>query len=155
MKVSERGRDMITAFEGLELKAYKCPAGVWTIGVGHTGDVYGQPVKRGMTITREQAEWLLARDLEPIERYLGNQPFAARLKQCQFDALASFIFNVGRGAFETSTMRRKLCLAAADEEVAEEFGRWVFATVKGKKVELAGLVSRREQERARFLGYAL
>lgn len=155
MKVSERGRDMIIAFEGIELKAYKCPAGVWTIGVGHTGYVDGQPVRRGMVITSAQAERLLEKDLESVEQYLERQPFALRLKQCQFDALASFIFNVGKGAFETSTMRKKLCLGAADEEVAAEFMRWVYGTVSGKKEKLAGLVHRREQERARFLGLHL
>lgn len=151
MKTSKRGIDMIIAFEGLELKAYKCPAGVWTIGVGHTGTVHGQPIKRGMEISRELAEWLLEKDLASVESYLANQPFAQRLKQKEFDALVSFIFNVGKGAFETSTMRKKLCIGAPAEEVADEFPKWVYGTINGKKEKLPGLVARRERERERFL----
>lgn len=151
MKTSRTGIDLIIAFEGLELKAYKCPAGIWTIGVGHTGDVYGQPIKRGMEITWQQAEWLLEKDLASVESYMSNQPFAQRLKQKEFDALVSFVFNVGKGAFETSTMRKKLCMGAAAEEVAAEFPKWVYGTVNGKKEKLPGLVARRERERDRFL----
>lgn len=142
---------MIIAFEGMELKAYKCPAGVWTIGVGHTGTVHGQHVKRGMEISKELAEWLLEKDLASVESYLSNQPFAQRLKQKEFDSLVSFIFNVGKGAFETSTMRKKLCIGAPAEEVAAEFPKWVYGTINGKKEILAGLVARRERERERFL----
>ena len=142
---------MIISFEGMELIAYKCPAGIWTIGVGHTGDVLGENIKEGMTISRQQAEWLLEKDLSTVENYLSRQPFAERLKQKEFDALVSFIFNVGKGAFETSTMRKKLCKGAPAEEVAAEFSKWVYGTVNGKKVKLAGLITRRERERERFL----
>lgn len=151
MQTSERGINMIIAFEGMELNAYKCPAGVWTIGVGHTGDVDGIPVKRGMLITQAQAKELLKKDLAKAEKVINSQPFAERLTQGQFDALASFIFNVGSGAFQTSTMRKKLCLGAAAEEVAAEFRKWVYGTVNGKKEKLAGLVARREKERECFL----
>lgn len=152
MKTSENGLAMIVGFEGIELEAYKCPAGVWTIGVGHTGMVDGAPIRRGMRISEEKARALLCLDLESVERYLTNQPFLKRLRQQQFDALSSFIFNIGKGAFETSTMRKKLCKGASDEEIAEEFGRWVYGTVNGKKERLAGLVKRREKEREMFLG---
>ena len=151
MKTSEKGKLNIIAFEGMELKAYKCPAGVWTIGVGHTGDVCGEPIHEGMTISESTAEWLLEKDLEKIEKYLARQPFAARLLQKEFDALVSFIFNIGTGAFQTSTMRKKLCLGAPSEEVANEFRKWVWGTVNGKKEKLPGLITRREKERERFL----
>ena len=151
MKTSEKGIDMIIAFEGMELNAYKCPAGVWTIGVGHTGEVYGEPIHEGMTITKSQAEWLLEKDLAKFEKYLARQPFAARLLQKEFDALVSFIFNIGTGAFQTSTMRKKLCMGAPAEDVANEFRKWVWGTVNGKKEKLPGLVTRREKERERFL----
>ena len=152
MKTSERGLDMIVGFEGIELEAYKCPAGVWTIGVGHTGYVRGKKVTKGMTITKDMAMWLLEQDLANVEFYISNQSFATRLVQRQFDALVSFIFNIGKGAFETSTMRKKLCMGAPDDEVALEFGRWVYGTVDGKKVVLKGLVRRRQMEAERFLG---
>lgn len=152
MKTSERGLDMIVAFEGIELEAYKCPAGVWTIGVGHTGCVDGKRIAEGMKITRNKAYDLLREDAKKVEDYLAKQPFAARLVQRQLDALVSFIFNVGISAFETSTMRRKLCTGADDASVAEEFGRWVYGTSDGKKVVLKGLVYRREKEAEKFLG---
>lgn len=151
MQISDRGLQMIVAFEGLELNAYKCPSGVWTIGVGHTGDVDGVPVGRGMMITQAEAMALLREDVGRFERYVNRQPFAKVLTQGMFDALVSFIFNVGTGAFQTSTMRRKLCMGAPAEEVAAEFGKWVYGTVDGKKVRLAGLVKRREREREVFL----
>ncbi len=152
MRISENGLQSIVAFEGMELNAYRCPAGVWTIGVGHTGFVDGVPIGRGMMITQAEAMRLLREDVERFERYLNRQPFAKRLTQGMFDALVSFIFNVGSGAFQTSTMRRKLCVGAPAEEVAAEFGKWVYGTVNGKKERLSGLVKRRERERVMFLG---
>ena len=151
MVISDRGLRMIVAFEGLELNAYKCPSGVWTIGVGHTGEVDGEPVGRGMLITQAKAMELLREDVKRFERYVNRQPFVGRLTQGMFDALVSFIFNVGTGAFQTSTMRRKLCTGAAPEDVAGEFKRWVYGTVDGKKEKLPGLVTRREREREMFL----
>ena len=152
MKTSERGIDMIVSFEGIELEAYKCPAGVWTIGVGHTGYVDGKRIAEGLKITRDKAYDLLRGDTKKVEDYLAKQPFVGRLVQRQFDALVSFIFNVGISAFQTSTMRRKMCTGADDASVAEEFGRWVYGTVDGKKVILKGLVYRREKEAEKFLG---
>ena len=150
MKTSESGIDLIIAFEGMELNAYKCPAGVWTIGVGHTGDVDGIPVKKGMLITQAQAKSLLRDDLGKVERYINRQSFAESLTQGMFDALVSFIFNVGTGAFQTSTMRR--CLCTGDfSGAAAQFGRWIYGTVNGKKEKLPGLVARRERERDWFL----
>ncbi|MBR2607101.1 MAG: lysozyme [Bacteroidaceae bacterium] len=151
MQISDKGLQMIIAFEGLELKAYKCPAGVWTIGVGHTGGVDGLPISRGLMITEEQAMALLREDVGRFERYLNRQSFAKILTQGMFDALVSFIFNVGTGAFQTSTMRKKLCMGASAEEVAREFGKWVYGTVGGKKEKLPGLVKRRRRECEMFL----
>ena len=151
MEISDRGLRMIVAFEGLELNAYKCPSGVWTIGVGHTGEVDGVPIGRGMIITQAEAMALLREDVGRFERYLNRQSFAKVLTQGMFDALVSFIFNVGKGAFETSTMRKKLCMGASAEEVAREFGKWVYGTVGGKKEKLPGLIARRKREKERFL----
>ena len=95
MQTSEQGIKMITAFEGIEEKAYKCPSGVWTIGVGHTGKVDGSPINAGMHITQEKAMQLLRQDLAHFEEYINAEPYAKKLQQHQFDALVSFIFNVG------------------------------------------------------------
>ena len=151
MQISDKGLQNIIAYEGLELNAYKCPAGVWTIGVGHTGSVDGVPIGKGMIISEIQAMALLRQDIRNIEQYLNRQSFAKILTQGMFDALVSFIFNVGTGAFQTSTMRRKLCLNAAPEEIAREFGKWVYGSVGGKKERLTGLVRRRECEARMFL----
>ena len=151
MRTSEMGLQNIIAFEGIELNAYRCPAGVWTIGVGHTSDVDGVNVARGMKITESEAMALLKEDVKHFERYLNKQPFIRSLTQGMFDALVSFIFNVGIAAFAASTMRRKLCSNAAREDVAKEFPNWVYGTVNGKKERLAGLVKRREAERQMFL----
>ena len=151
MRTSEKGLQSIIAFEGIELNAYRCPAGIWTIGVGHTGDVDGVPVVQGMKITESEAMALLKEDVKHFERYLNEQPFIRSLTQGMFDALVSFIFNVGIAAFAASTMRRKLCSNAAREDVAKEFPKWVYGTVNGKKERLAGLVKRREAERQMFL----
>lgn len=145
------GLQNIIAFEGIELNAYRCPAGVWTIGVGHTSDVDGVNIARGMKITESEAMALLKEDVKHFERYLNKQPFIRSLTQGMFDALVSFIFNVGIAAFAASTMRRKLCSNAAREDVAKEFPKWVYGTVNGKKERLAGLVNRREAERQMFL----
>ena len=148
MQTSENGVKAIIAFEGMELNAYLCPAGVWTIGVGHTGDVDGKPIRKGLLITQAKAKELLRSDLAKVEKCINSQPFAAKLTQGQFDALVSFVFNIGTGAFQTSTLRRKLCVG---EDASVEFGKWVYGTVNGKKEKLPGLVHRREKEREMFL----
>ena len=151
MRTSDKGLQSIVAFEGMELSAYKCPAGVWTIGVGHTGTVDGVPISRGMIITEAEAMNILREDVKRFECYLNRQPFVGRLTQTMFDALVSFIFNVGTVAFQTSTMRKKLCKGAAPKDVAKEFRKWVYGTVNGRKERLAGLVKRRECEARMFL----
>lgn len=151
MQTSEKGINAIIAFEGMELDAYKCPSGVWTIGVGHTGYIDGRLVQKGMSISEDKAMTVLKEDLKKFEDYLNKQPFASRLNQNQFDALVSFVFNVGTGNFQNSTMRKKLCMNAKKEDIAAEFGRWVYGTANGKKTVLKGLEHRREKEAEMFL----
>lgn len=151
MHTSERGIEMIVAFEGIELTAYRCPAGIWTIGVGHTGSVDGEAIYAGMSITREKALDILQSDLIKIERYIGRQTFVKHLTQGQFDALVSFIFNIGIAAFQSSTMRKILSNTNAFEKAAKEFDRWVYSKVNGKKEKLSGLVKRRNIEKELFL----
>lgn len=134
-KISNKGIELIRSFEGLELKAYLCPAGILTIGIGHT-----KGVKKGDTITEEQALQYFKDDIEPIENYLNKLNICET--QGQFDALVSFIFNLGKGSFSRSTLLKKIKNKASDEEICAQFMRWVYAG--GKK--LNGLIRRRKAE---------
>ena len=146
MKTSNYGIDLIKQFEGLRLTAYKCAAGVWTIGYGHTAGV-----REGQTITEEEAENLLRYDLQTFEVGV-SQVVKVFLHQHQFDALVSFAFNVGLTAFRQSTLLCRLNGGESAERVAAEFLRWNKAG--GKVVE--GLTRRRERESEIFLkGYGV
>ena len=136
MRISEQGLDLIKSFEGLRLSAYRDAVGVLTIGYGHT-----RGVRLGQIITRGEAELLLSADLEPIERQLTADLGEDGVLQCQFDALCSFCFNLGIGAYMRSTLR-KYVKAGRDADAGREFGRWVRA---GGRV-LPGLVRRRKAE---------
>lgn len=135
MKASKNGLQLIKSFEGLSLKAYKCPANIWTIGYGST-----KGVKDGMVITLEEAEALLKADLKPVEDYLNKSGLI--LTQNKFDALASFIFNLGIGAFNGSTLKKTILNNGDESEIRYQFNRWVYA---GKN-KLTGLVIRRDLE---------
>lgn len=135
MTTSTDGLAIIKKYEGLRLKAYKCPAGVWTIGYGHT-----RGVTEGMTIDQKIADRLLVEDVRPIEAQINA--LKLNMRQGQFDALVSFIFNLGEGAFNRSTLKKKILAGAKDSEIAAEFKKWNKA---GGKV-LPGLVKRREEE---------
>lgn len=135
MKTSPKGIALIKEFEGLRLKAYQCPGGVWTIGYGHTAGV-----KPGMLISKVQAEEYLKADLIAFERYLNGLGLA--LNQNQFDALVSFIYNVGTGNFSNSTLLRKVRANPQDNSIMDEFLRWVYS--KGRV--LPGLQRRRLAE---------
>lgn len=140
MKTSSTGRALIRQFEGDKLTAYICPAGVLTIGVGHTGS----DVKRGMTITQAQSDALLVADLAKFEKAVAAA-VKVPLTQNQFDALVSFAFNVGVGALRDSTLLR-LLNAGDYKGAAAQFGRWN----KGGGSVLPGLVKRRADEAALF-----
>jgi lysozyme len=134
-RISQEGLDLIKRWEGCRTNAYKCPANVWTIGYGHT-----KTAKPGMMISHSKADDLLLEDLKVFEsavRRLVTVP----LNQNQFDALVSFVFNVGEGAFEGSTLLR-LLNSGNYKAASAQFGKWVYA---GKQV-LPGLVARREAE---------
>jgi lysozyme len=145
MKTSQNGIDLIKSFEGCRLKAYKCPAGILTIGIGRTGTVNGKPITADMTITELMAETLLAIDLQKFEKCI-NDNVKKPLTQNEFDALVSFVFNVGTGAFEKSSML-KLLNSGHMPLAAGQFDRWIYA--KGKV--LNGLKKRRAAEKALFL----
>lgn len=141
VKASSEGQALIQHFEGCELEAYLCPAGVWTIGYGHT---FG--VREGDVIDQEAAEALLIEDLEEFEGYV-TALCQCGLEQHQFDALVSFVFNLGPGNFESSTLLRRLNDGDFGA-VPDEIRRWNKA---GGRV-LDGLVRRREAEAVMFEG---
>ena len=141
MNISKTGIDLIKDSEGFRSEPYICAAGYWTIGWGScTGITADSP-----PITMAEGEELLVKDLVRFERAVPRL-CPVPLSQGQYDALVSFSFNLGAGALQSSTLRRKI-MREDFEGAANEFPRWVFAG--GRR--LAGLVRRREAERALFL----
>lgn len=141
---SKNGLELIKKYEGLRLDAYKDPAGILTIGYGHT-----KTVKPGMTINKEMAELLLKMDVMDAENAV-RELVDVELNQNQFDALVSFTFNIGRRNLERSTLL-KLLNAGKILEAGEEFMKWTKARQPGGLKELPGLVKRRAEEKALFL----
>ena len=146
MNISKIGIDLIKSFEGCYLRAYKCPAGVWTIGWGTTEPINGVKPHEGMSITQQQADDLLVKNLKSYENAVNKYVTYTKLNQNQYDALVSFTYNCGAGALQKSDLLKKLnkgdVLGAADE-----FLRWN----KGGGKVLSGLVRRREAEKKLFL----
>ena len=143
LETSESMIAVIKKFEGLRLKAYKCPAGVYTIGYGHTENACADS-----EISELMADQILRKDLKNFEQAINNLDLP--LLQCEFDALASFVFNIGIGNFNKSTLK-KLLSQKKFFYAAKEFDKWVFAG--GKK--LPGLQNRRNKERKIFEGRKL
>lgn len=144
MHISPRGIDLICAFEGFRLKAYDDGIGVWTIGFGTTVYPNRVKVKKGDCCTEAQAKSYMAYDLKQFERAI-NSAVTVHINQNQFDALVSLAYNIGTGAFEKSTLLKKL--NCADERAAaDQFDVWVNAG--GKRIQ--GLVNRRKIEKELF-----
>lgn len=145
MKTSANGVALIKRFEGLVLVAYLDIAGVWTIGYGHTGP----EVKPGLVWSQAQALTALYADLASREDAIGRL-VTAPLNQNEFDALVSFVYNIGVEAFRHSTTRRRL--NAGDRTgAADAMLWWKKATIDGVLAEVDGLKRRRRAERALFL----
>lgn len=140
MKTSDNGRAFIRAGEGVQLAAYQDGGGVWTIGYGHT-----RGVKQGQVINHEQADEFLNNDLRQVESCISER-VTVPLNQNQFDALVSFVFNVGRQAFSDSTLLKKLN-EGNYRAAADQFTRWVYDNDKF----VQGLYNRRVAERDLFL----
>lgn len=137
-KIGQAGLALIKQYEGCRLAAYRCAAGVWTIGYGHTAGVHS-----GMTITQAQADAYLQQDIAKFEGYVNNPayvPITANLNQNQFDALVSFAFNLGAGNL------RKLCKGRTAAQIAQAMTQYCKANGK----VLAGLKRRRAAEQALF-----
>lgn len=139
MKISKKGLELIKEFEGCRTTAYKCPSGVWTIGYGHT-----KGVTKGQQITKKEAEAFLKEDVKVFEQGVENL-VTVPLTQNQFDALVSFCYNCGLGAFTTSTMKQKLNKGDYTG-AAKEFPRWN----KSSGLVLNGLIKRRAAEQKLF-----
>lgn len=136
--------DLIKQFEGFCAEAYKCPAGVWTIGYGTTR-INGQPVTQGMTITQDQALQLVQQEVNKLWSQIESI-LKVKINDNQMNALVDFAYNLGFGSLKNSTLMR-LVNESKFDEAANQFPRWVYA---GGKV-LPGLVRRREAERQLFL----
>ena len=137
-RIGQAGLALIKQHEGCRLAAYRCAAGVWTIGYGHTAGVHS-----GMTITQAQADAYLQQDIAKFEGYVNNPayvPITEQLNQNQFDALVSFAFNLGAGNL------RKLCKGRTAAQIAQAMTQYCKANGK----VLAGLKRRRAAEQALF-----
>jgi lysozyme len=143
MQLSFNGLEAIKEHEGFKANAYKDVAGVWTIGYG-TIKINGKPVQEGMTCTVAEATEYMRQDLAWAQTAI-NKLVKVPLKQNQFDALVSFIYNIGENAFGKSTMLR-LLNSGDYSGAAAQFDRWNRA---GGKV-VKGLVARRKVERSLF-----
>lgn len=142
MRASDRCVDMIAGYEGCRLKAYKCPAGVWTIGYGHTAGV-----KQGDRLeSKEEAKQLLLKDIvkyaDRVNACVRDGKLVFVPNQNQFDALTSFCYNCGAGNLQ------KLVAGRTEGQIAEA----MLLYNKGGGKVLAGLVRRRQEEHDLFLG---
>lgn len=143
--ISENGYKIIREFEGLRTTAYLDTGGVWTIGYGTIKYPNGAAVKKGDTCTKDQAEIWLKNDCKWVDAALDKYIKVA-ITQNQFDALASFVYNIGETAFAKSTMLT-LINKSDHSAAANQFDRWIYDN--GKKI--VGLVNRRAKEKALFM----
>ena len=137
MHINKEGLSLIKECEGLSLKAYKCPAGVWTIGYGHTG----KDVKKGMVITEEKATELLKSDIARFEKQVATYNTIYNFTSNEFSALVSFAYNIGSITGLTKAGTR------TKQQIANKMLEYCYAN--GKK--LNGLYTRRQKERRLFL----
>lgn len=136
MKTSQKGIDLIMGFEGCKLSAYQDPAGVWTIGYGHT-----KGVKPDMKITKDEAFEFLIEDLQAAEAAVSKKPY--EWNQNEFDALVSFTFNCGSGNLTK--------LVKSGKRTKEEISEALLLYNKAGGKELAGLTRRRQAEKDLFV----
>lgn len=141
MRINKRGIELLHHFEGCKLKAYKCPAGVWTIGWGNTFYEDGTPVKQGDVITQERADELFMSILNDFAKGV-RQSIQQPIGENRFNALVSFSYNVGLANLRRSTLLRKVNANPVDETIRDEFMRWNRAG----GVVLNGLTRRRKAE---------
>lgn len=141
MEVNKAGRDLIKRFEGCKLKAYKCPAGLWTISWGLTFYPDGTKVKEGDVITQQQAEDYFNAIVDDFAKKV-DALIKSNVSENNFSALVSFAYNVGMGNFQRSTLLRKVNANPKDTTIVAEFSKWVRANDR----VMQGLVKRRKAE---------
>lgn len=141
MVITNKLKDLVREFEGCKLKAYKCPAGIWTIGYGNTQYENGKAVKEGEVITLERAEQLLEVILIKFVQQVGEL-VKSKINQNQKDALTDFAYNCGVGNLRSSTLLKKVNADPNDKTIRTEFEKWTRANGK----VLNGLVKRRNAE---------
>ena len=148
MKVSDKLIKLLRHHEGVKNKPYKCPAGLWTVGVGHLiGDGKTLPASWNKTFTNEEIDGILKHDLNRFELGVHKMLPNVFLRQHEFDAIVSFCFNLGLGCFQRSTIRQAL-LRGDKEKAMESLVKYCRA---GGKI-LRGLQIRRLDEKALFEG---
>ena len=147
-KISQKGIDLVKKYEGCQLKAYRCPAGVITIGYGHTGSIDGKPLTMSTIITQQKAEQLLINNLNGSYAQAVNKLKNIK-NQNQFDALVSFCYNLGTGIFKGNLLNA--INSGDDKEVARQMRLYNKARVNGGLTELKGLTRRRNEEAELFL----
>jgi len=146
MKIGQAGLSLIKEFEGCKLLSYKCPAGVWTIGIGSTRYADGTPVKANQALPNEGAALMLLTKTVAAYEHTVNT-VGVELTQNEYDALVSLCYNIGSGNFVSSTLVKMLKAGEPKSEVAKQFLRWDKAGGK----PLAGLTRRRNAEAELFL----
>ena len=146
MRVNQAGRDLIAEFEGQRLTAYRCPAGVLTIGIGSTKPA----VSPGQQITVDEMWSRFDHDIAIFETGVLAALAGAPTTQNQFNAMTSLAFNIGLQGFRTSSVLRAH-RAGNTSAAANAFGLWNKATVDGRLVEVPGLTRRRAAEAALYL----
>jgi len=148
VNVSKAGIALIKHYEGVRSRPYRCPANLWTVGVGHLiGDGKLLPDSYNRTFTEEEIDGLLKSDLRRFELGISKMLPNVPLRQCEFDCLVSFAFNLGLGTFQRSTLRQAL-LRNDKKAAMESLVKYCRA---GGKI-LKGLQARRLDERALFEG---
>ena len=143
LKTSQKGIELIKAFEGCKLKSYKCPASVWTIGYGNTYYLDGSKVLMGQKISQIEADMLMLKLLPKYEATVIKN-IKVVLNQNQFDALVSFCWNCGSSKTLFSLINQK----ATDEVI---YKWWCTHYIEGGGKELPGLVRRRKTEADLFI----
>ena len=141
MKLDINGINLLASLEGLKLNAYKCLAGIWTIGLGNTFYADGSKVKEGDKVTKDEAYYLFHLIATKFEKTI-NDNIKKPITQNQFNSLFCFCYNVGTTAFENSTLLRLININPKDANIAKEFLKWnKIAGVPNK-----GLTNRRIKE---------
>lgn len=142
---SAKALSIIKTSEGEKLTAYYCPAGIPTIGYGHTATVTKADVKNGRTITDAEAERLLRVDIAGFEKDVAKL-IKVPLTDDQFGALVSFAYNLGAGALASSTLLKRINAKASLKDIEASWLQWNKARVNGVLKPLGGLTIRRQAE---------